>query len=158
MAIQYPKVRQYTTLNDTLLDLKKQVRASYAFAKEFLPYGINTPRELFDYLKSITTYEPDPDKNEVLQRFQTLVGENNFHGTPGAGDCDCFTIAALASFHALGFKNPVIVLVGRNKKYPCHIYAGLEMPGHKYLPFDLTEGEIGHERYYPYKQIIAFGY
>jgi hypothetical protein len=149
--------RKYTTLYDTLKDLKKQVKASYKFAESYIPDWVQTPSDLFDLLKANTEYEKDPPKNELLQKMETLLGSNNYHGMPGLGDCDCFTIAALASFKAIGIKNPVVILAGKTKKSPGHIYAGYIDNG-KYVPFDLTNETFGYERYYPYKQVLRFTY
>jgi hypothetical protein len=157
MVYTYKRVK-YPGLIGVLKGLKQQVRDSYNFANGFIPYWVETPEQLFEFLKNVTTYKKDPEGNEVLQKMETLFGPNNYHGLSGRGDCDCFTIAALASFHALGFKNPVVILAGKTNQAPGHIYAGIQISPTQYLPFDLTNDTLGYERYYKYKQVLPFSY
>lgn len=111
-----------------------------------------TPREIFDFLRGEVVYTSDPEGIELLQSMQTLFGTGNKHGIYGAGDCDCFTIAALASLIAKGYAPGLkIVLVGRSKVAPVHIYCSVFG-----VPFDLTNNKIGKERPYPYQQSLDF--
>jgi len=144
--------KPYDSLEDTLLMLKKQVRDSVPFAAKVLPAGRMTPEAIFRWLKSRVIYCNDPDGVELLQSMPTLLSYNNRHGVPGCGDCDCFTISALACLIAKGYGDSVgIYLVGRSKQAPVHIYAAIF---HK--PFDLTNNNLGQERGYPYKQYLDF--
>ena len=139
----------YTSLEHTLIMLREQARRSVSFAEQFLPAGRMKPAELFDFLKGETVYINDPAGTELLQSMPTLFSENNVHGIYGAGDCDCFTLTSLACFKAKGYKDFQIVLVGRDKAAPVHIYSMLEG-----TPFDLTNSTLGAERSYPYRQIL----
>lgn len=133
--------------------MREQARRSVPFARRFLPRGKMTPAELFDYLKSETVYINDPEGIELLQSMPTLFSEKNIHGIYGAGDCDCFTLASLACFKAKRFTNYRIVLVGRSKSAPVHIYS--ELNG---KPFDLTNNTYGAERNYPFKQVLPISF
>lgn len=143
--------KPYVNLNDTLKALRVQVIDS-------MPYAINdtpkfkTPEDIFNWLKVRTTYKKDPRGIELFQALPTLLNDNNFHGIRGAGDCDCFTIAALAMLTANGFDSG-IVLAGRNKFVPVHIYAYVDTEtGRDY--FDLTNNWYNVTRQYDYLQHI----
>lgn len=108
------------------------------------------PAEVFDFLKSEVVYKHDPPGVELLQSMPTLFSEDNVHGIYGAGDCDCFTTASLASLCVKGYNSGLgIYLVGRSKDAPVHIYAAIHS-----IPFDLTNNKLGQERHYPYKQFL----
>ena len=113
-----------------------------------------TPEQLFNWLKPFLRYTPDPPRTELLQSFPTLI-KNNFYGIPGAGDCDCYSIAMLAACACQNWKGAklYIKLVGRNKFCPVHIYTGVEINGKEYN-LDLTNKLPLTERNYPYKQKI----
>lgn len=143
--------QRYKSLNHALKYLKVQVLESLPYASTECP-KLKSPEAIFTYLKSRTCYKHDPKGIELFQTLPTLM-ENNFHGKPGAGDCDCFTIAALALLVANGFDKCGIVLVGRNPNVPVHIYAYVDYNGtREYL--DLTNKYYNFERSYPYKQSI----
>lgn len=142
----------YISLNHALKLFRQQVIESIPYAlEEFPPFS--TPEAAFNYLKARTTYKKDPRTRELFQCLPTLM-ENNFHGIVGAGDCDCFTIAALAVLAANGFETG-IVLAGRKPApfNPVHIYAYVMDNGERKI-FDLTNASYGYERFYPYKQSI----
>jgi len=142
----------YESLDRTLIMMKRQVIDSLPFAIDFLPEGKMKPSSIFNFLKEETIYFSDPSGIELLQSMPTLFGNNNQHGIYGAGDCDCFTIAALASLIAKGYESGTgIFLVGRSKYCPVHIYASIYG-----VPFDLTNNKLGQERNYPYKQYLKF--
>ena len=106
--------------------------------------------ELFDYLKERITYKHDPKGIELVHTPQSFF-EDNYHGKPAHGDCDDFSAIGIAALKAQGIPESKInvVLTGRSKKTPRHIY--LSVDGQ---PFDLTNDRIGEERTYPYKQEI----
>lgn len=139
----------YHSLERTLLALKAQAYESVDFCKHFLPNGKMNPREVFNFLKREVVYYNDPEGIELLQSTKTLFSEDNYHGIYGAGDCDCFTLTALAALHCKGYRDIGIYLVGRSKDAPVHIYAAVNK-----IPFDLTNGEMGKERNYPFKQYL----
>jgi hypothetical protein len=107
--------------------------------------------QLWNYLKPRVTFVHDTNNNEDIQRAQTLF-DNNIHGIPGAGDCDCYTVLVTSACITQGF--PVkIVLAGRNRQSPVHIYNVVKHNG-KWVSFDLTEPNYGDERHYPFKQYL----
>lgn len=144
---------KYKNLNHALRLFKTQVTESIPYALEELP-RFETPEEAFKYLRKKVTYKRDPKGVELFQTMPTLF-ENNFHGITGAGDCDCFTIAALATLIANGFTNCGIVLVGRNPLTPVHIYAYVDYNGKRNY-FDLTNRTYDYERSYPFRQEIPY--
>lgn len=138
-------------INQVLSGVRTQIIDSVQFCVDNFS-GFESAEQLFKVLKSCTTFEHDPKDIELIQSAQTLF-HNNFHGMPGAGDCDCFTVLACACFIANGWGEFDIVLAGRKKSYPVHIYTQVN-DGSGMIPFDLTEAFIGSERKYPLKQIL----
>lgn len=142
--------KKYTTLEEVLFYIKIQAIESIPFAEQFLPSSVVSINEIFNFLKKETIYKNDPPNVELLQSMKTLFSiTENKHGIYGCGDCDCFTIAALASLYARGYYHLSIVLAGRNVENPSHIYVKVNS-----TPFDLTCSRLGEVRRYPYKQII----
>jgi len=137
---------KYTTLQRTLDCMQTQIEESLSFARNFVPRG-ETPRSLFALLKQHTTYRNDPPGVELLQSMPTLM-HNNYYGIPGAGDCDCFTIAAVACCKVENI--PVrIVIVGNTEKNPTHVYAEV-MDGGRWVAFDLCSPFYGETKKYRY--------
>jgi hypothetical protein len=145
---------RYKDLNDTLRKFRGQVIDGIDYAAEEVP-RFSSPQQMFNWLKLRTQYKHDPKGRELFQTLPTLLGDDNRHGIPGAGDCDCFTIAGLTCA-LVNFDYPTgIVLVGRRKYKPVHIYQYIDTPdGRKYI--DLTNKVYNYERPYPYRQEIAF--
>jgi len=106
---------------------------------------INSAEDLWNNLKPRITYCKDPKGVELFQTYETLF-YNNFHGRSGYGDCDCFVISTLGAAAACGLPAKV-VLAGRDKKNPVHIWT--EVQG---IPFDLTNPTLGSARPYPFIQ------
>jgi hypothetical protein len=79
--------------------------------------------------------------------------ENNFWNVPGAGDCDCFTILALSMCVAHGWMDQEIVLAGRSKLSPVHIWSRIKWNG-KWYDFDLTQPYFNSTRPYKFKQYL----
>jgi len=149
--------KNYKNLQDTLKELKKQVIDSLPYVSKYIPSDITTPEELFYFLKDLTKYKKDPKGVELLQSVQTLLSENNYHGTPGKGDCDCFTILVLAACEYLGFAPQQVALVGRTAIKPTHIYSLVYDPNkNKMCAMDLTNPYYCMERKYNYKQTLDF--
>lgn len=141
----------YKNINQVLKGIRTQIIDSVQFCFDNIPVMEN-PQELFNYLKERVTFKHDPENIELLQTAETLF-TNNFHGTIGAGDCDCFVILATACFIAQGWGHIDIVLAGRNKSAPVHIYNYITWNGHTYT-FDLTEPRFNKERPYPLVQVL----
>jgi hypothetical protein len=147
----------YKSLKHTLLQLKKQVEDSLPHVGKYVPSDIETPEELFYFLRENVKYKKDPKGIELLQTVQTLMSKNNYHGKPGAGDCDCFTILVLASNIHLDFGPQQVALVGKSKISPSHIYSLVyDEEKNKMCAMDLTNPYYCMERSYPYKQTLNF--
>ena len=137
---------KYTTLQRTLDCMQLQIEDSLSFARNFVPRG-ETPRSLFALLKQHTTYRHDPPGVELLQSMPTLM-HRNFYGIPGAGDCDCFCIAAVSCCVVENI--PVrIVVVGNTAKNPTHVYAEV-LDGGRWTAFDLCSPFYGETKKYRY--------
>jgi hypothetical protein len=146
---------KYTDIDRTLQALMMQVKESLPFAAEHFP-NVSSPEQLFYDLKGLTLYRNDPPGVEFIQSMPTLFSDithrSGIRYPVGAGDCDCFTVTALAILKANGYKT-AIVLRGRSKSAPVHIYPAV-WNGSKWVPFDLTNKYYGHERRYPYRQTL----
>jgi len=129
--------------------IKLQAMEGLPYVKKNIPAGLNN-EQLFNYLKDRVIYKHDPKGIELVHTPVSLF-EDNYHGKSGAGDCDDFTMLSIAALKAQGVPESKIdvVLTGRNKRQPRHIYLAVDGQ-----PFDLTNDQIGEERTYPYKQLI----
>jgi len=77
--------RKYKDISDTMRAIKTQIRDSLPFACKNVPQ-FSKPSELWHWLKDRIEFKNDPPNTELLQTMQTLF-KNNFHGSPGLGDC-----------------------------------------------------------------------
>lgn len=140
-------LQPYKNLKHTLLALKGQVIDSIPFAEKFIPEYIKSPMELFYFLRHRVTYENDPKGIEYIQTMQTLMNNG------GYGDCDCFSVTALASLYICRFQPMYVELASNNKFCPTHIYTSVYDPVKKKIcPFDLTNPIYNYERPYKYHQ------
>ena len=139
----------YKNLTDTVIQLQNQAIESIPYCQEITD-GISDPESLFNYLKTITTYKNDPPGIELIHTPESLF-EKNFHGDPGAGDCDDFTALSISCLHCIGIK-PYIVLAGNQKDHPTHVYAGF-LRG-RFYDFDLTQTFYDTERKYKFRQFL----
>jgi len=146
-------LKKYESLNDVLVHLKYQVVDSMQYIQNNVP-RFNHPKSLFYYLRAITTYKNDPDTIELLMTAQTMLSGSHT-GTPGAGDCDDFTILGLAGLINCGFVDNFVILSGNNKTAPVHIYIKTNYKN-KIYTFDLTNPVFNTERKYKYYQTIKF--
>jgi hypothetical protein len=146
MKIKIP----YKNIRHTISMMQKQIEESLDYAEDFTPRD-TTPKELFWIMRQNLTYKNDPPGVELLQSFPSMM-EDNYHGTPGAGDCDCFTIAAVACCKAAGIPCR-IVIVGNSPAAPSHVYCEVA-DGGEWVPFDLVNPWYGHTKKYAYKKII----
>lgn len=145
---------QTTDITETVQGIADRIDASLNFAEIWVPGDCRTPHDLFYLLKSATTFKHDKPGVEQIQSMQTLF-TNNIHGLPGAGDCDCLTVAACASLHVIGY-NCGLVLQG-NGKYATHVLAYYVGPNGKTYPFDLTEN-FNELRPYKKSQFIKINF
>jgi len=145
-------LKEYTGIDETIYFLKLQIIDSLDYALKTTP-NFENPRQLFEWLKPKLIYKNDFANTELLQSMPTLF-KNNCHGTPGAGDCDCFTITTVACMIAQDWNNININLVGRQKTHPVHIYTDIIWKGQRQV-LDFTNKKFNQERPYPYRQRIA---
>ena len=140
----------YKNLHHTIEMMGKQIEESIPYAQKFVPRDCDA-KELFWILRNNVKYVNDPDGIELLQSMPSMF-EDNYHGIPGAGDCDCFTITAIAC--CLVSNIPCrIVVVGNNPSAPSHVYAEV-MDNGKWIPFDLVNAYYGETKNYAYKTYI----
>lgn len=143
--------KPYVSLEDTLKLLKLQVRDSINFASDFIPEDLESPQGFFYWLKPQLTFKKDPRGKELLQNFETLMQRN------GRGDCDCFTIAALASAQVLQFPMMWVCLTGNTMFAPTHIYTETWDPFRKQIcTIDFTNPVYNMQRSYKFKQRLPF--
>ncbi len=112
---------------------------------------VTTPKEIWFILKDNLVYKNDPPGIELLQSFPSLMNDN-YWGIPGAGDCDCFTIAALACAAARGIPARAVI-VGNSSEAPTHVYAQL-WDGSRWIDFDLVSSDYGVTKPYKHKQTL----
>jgi hypothetical protein len=143
---------RYKNLNQTLRGIREQVIDSIDFCANELP-RYSDPVEMFQDLKMRVIYKNDPDNIELLQSAQTLLTESNYHGTPGAGDCDCFSILVLACCLVNGWNDNEIILTGHKKNRAAHIYTATTVKGKRYI-LDLTNSFPNYERKYKFCQTL----
>lgn len=142
----------YPGLNESLKYLRLQVIESLPYVAKHTP-RMNDPEQIFNYAKARYRYKNDPTAIEFFQTVPTLLTDNKFFGA-GEGDCDDATIFILSLLLINGFPAG-IVLAGRNKYKPTHIYAYTEQGANRYN-LDLTNKNFDQIRPYPYKQYIPF--
>ena len=144
--------KPYKDIYETMYYLLLQVKDSLKFADNWLPDNIGNDTEyLYKLLKSCTKFHDDTKGEELIQSMQTLF-EHNVHGKSGYGDCDCFVTTVTACCAVLNIPC-MIVLAGRDKKEPVHIYNMVYDNG-EWIPFDLTNNYYGEKRFYPFTQKI----
>jgi hypothetical protein len=144
-------ITPYTDINATMRGIRTQVIDSINWTCDNLP-KFSTPEEMFKTLKSMVTYKNDPPGVELLQSVPTLF-TNNYWGIRGAGDCDCFSILVLTCGVCSGFNDQRIVLAGRSKIAPVHIWTEIKYKG-KWYSMDLTQPFINSTREYRYTQYL----
>lgn len=144
-------ITDYTDINATMKGIRVQVIDSLDFCLNEMP-RFDDPELMFKTLKQVITYKNDPRGVELLQSVPTLFN-NNYWGRSGAGDCDCFSILALSMFVANGFNRKRIVLAGRSKLAPSHIWTMVKVNGIWY-DFDLTQPYFNTRRPYKFIQYL----
>jgi transglutaminase-like putative cysteine protease len=141
----------YTDINGTMKAIRTQVLDSLYFCKNSMP-TFNNPEQMFNALREMIVYKNDPPGVELLQSVPTLF-KNNYHGIPGAGDCDCFSILVLSMCAVHGWNDQKIVLAGRTKLAPVHIWTQVYYNGAWY-DLDLTNKYFNTTRKYKYLQFL----
>jgi hypothetical protein len=141
----------YTDINATMRGIRQQVIDSLEFCVNEMP-RFDDPEQMFKALKNMVTYKNDPAGTELLQSVPTLF-TNNYWGISGAGDCDCFSILVLAMCVAHGWNKQEIILAGRSKLMPVHIWTVVYVDGKRYS-MDLTNAYCNIERNYKFIQVL----
>jgi hypothetical protein len=145
-------ITPYTDINATMRGIHKQVCDSIQFYCDKMPF-YNTPQQMFDSLKQMVTYKNDPPGVELLQTVQTLMTDKNYWGIKGAGDCDCFSILILTACCCHNWNEQRIVLAGRSKVAPVHIWTEVKYKG-KWYCMDLTQKLFNTHRPYKFIQYL----
>lgn len=144
----------YKSIKHTMREFGRQIAASVPYARNWMPVT-DSPKDMFWILKQHTTYKNDPPGVELLQSMPSLM-DDNYWGIPGAGDCDCFTITAVAC--AVANHIPVrICIVGNDSQGPSHVYCEMKDNG-QWVPFDLVNAFYGETKPYRNKKIIKVNY
>jgi transglutaminase-like putative cysteine protease len=141
----------YTDINATMRGIRQQVIDSLEFCVNEMP-RFDDPEQMFKALKNMVTYKNDPPGTELLQSVPTLF-KNNYWGISGAGDCDCFSILVLSMCVAHGWNKQEIILAGRSKLMPVHIWTVVYVDGKRYS-MDLTNAYCNLERNYKFIQVL----
>lgn len=141
---------KYKSLEDTLEALVIQAMLSVNYCAAMWGSD-NNLKQIWTIVSQNTTYKHDPKGVELIQSVPTLI-DNNFHGIPGAGDCDCFSVFFIAMLIANGYHPDqiYIVLQGRTENIPTHIY--IMCNG---VNLDATEAHYNSIRNYPYIQFVS---
>lgn len=148
MAKQFLK---YKDINQVLRAIRTQVIDSYDYYLQKMPM-FDSPEQMFNSLKTMVTYKHDPPGIELLQSVQTLFSDN-YWGIAGAGDCDCFSILILTACQCHGWTDQRIVLAGRSKAAPVHIWTEVYFDG-DWHAMDLTQPYYNTTRDYPLVQYL----
>lgn len=141
----------YTNINAVMKGIRTQVIDSLDYCVNDMP-TFDSPEQMFNTLRNMVKYKNDPPGIELLQTVPTLFN-NNYWGISGAGDCDCFTILLLSMNIANGFNDQQIVLAGRSKISPVHIWVRVKHKGSWY-DMDLTQQYFNSIRKYKYVQYL----
>lgn len=141
----------YTDINATMRGIRTQVIDSLNYCAAEMP-TFNDPESMFKALKNMINYKNDPPGVELLQSVPTLF-ENNYWGKRGAGDCDCFSILVLSMCVVHGWNKQQIVLAGRSKLAPVHIWTRVCF-NNKWYDIDLTEPYFNQRRDYKFVQYL----
>lgn len=143
-------ITPYTDINATMKGIRQQVLDSIQWYCDNMPFYRN-PEQMFNNLKNMVVYKNDPDGVELLQTVPTLMSNQNYWGIKGAGDCDCFSILVLTACCCHNWNNQRIVLAGRSKVAPVHIWTEVKYNG-KWYAMDLTQKLFNTTRDYKFIQ------
>ena len=139
----------YQDINETLKGLHIQVCDSLDYCAQNFEY--KNPRQMYYDLLPKIIYKNDPPGTELIQSVPTLF-ENNYWGTSGMGDCDCFSVLTLAIGSVNKWKQR-IVLCGREYSAPVHIFTQVFWNG-AWRTVDLTARLYDTHRKYPLYQYL----
>ena len=144
-------ITPYTDINATMRGIRTQVIDSLNYCASEMPI-FETPEQMFNNLKNMVIYKNDPEGVELLQTVPTLFNAN-YWGISGAGDCDCFSILVLSMCAVHKWNEQQIVLAGRSKLAPVHIWTRVKH-NNKWFDMDLTQPYFNTTRKYKFLQYI----
>jgi hypothetical protein len=147
MKIKIP----YQNIDQTLKGIHRQVCDSLDYCANEMPV-YSDPITMFYGLKPLIKYHNDPPGVELLQSVPTLFN-NNYWNESGAGDCDCFSILVLSMVSVHNFGPQRIVLCGRSKLAPVHIFTQVYYKG-RWITLDLTRPLVNSHRPYKFYQLL----
>ena len=145
---------KYKSLDNTLFWLVQQALISVPYCRE--KFGSNNSiQKIWTIGKFNLNYTKDTPGVEQIQSVPTLL-ENNIHGKPGSGDCDCFTVFTISMLLASNYnpKDIFIVLQGRKKNLAVHVLTAIKESNGKYYYIDFTEKHPGVKRKYNFIQFV----
>jgi len=141
----------FENINQTLKGIHTQVCDSLEYCANEMPVYDN-PLQMYYGLLPLVKYKNDPPGIELLQSVPTLF-DNNYWGISGAGDCDCMSILVLSMCAVHGWSRQRIVLCGRTKSYPVHIFTEVFYKG-KWHTMDLTRKLYNTHKEYKFYQLL----
>ncbi len=141
----------YKDLDQTMKGIHTQVCDSIDYCAQYMPI-YNNPKDIYYSLLPMIKYKNDPPGVELLQSVPTLF-ENNYWGVSGSGDCDCFTILILTMCAVHGWNKQRIVLCGRSKAVPVHIFSQVFYNG-RWITLDLTRRLYDTHKPYKFYQLL----
>lgn len=141
----------YKGINQVMKAIREQIIYSYNYCANNLP-SFNTPEQLYNNMLPYLTYKNDPPGVELLQSVPTLF-ENNYWGKSGCGDCDCFVILICSMCQVNRIGKQRIVLAGRTKDAPVHIWSEIYYNG-QWCAMDMTQKLYNSTRPYKYIQYL----
>jgi hypothetical protein len=100
----------------------------------------------------VTTYTNDPEEVELVHGPKSLFTDN-YHGKPGAGDCDDLATLARGCFLAQGRKNYFVVGGNRLGEW-AHVWNAVHVGNGLYQPFDLVHDRFGCVFPFNYVRVI----
>ena len=140
----------YDDINQVMRFMNVQIYEGVPFCYEFA--NTTNAKDLYNLFNTLFKYKNDPPNIELIMSPETFAN-NNYWGIDFAGDCDDFVTFITSYCISLEIKCE-IVLAGRSKKSPVHIYNYVEYNG-KMIPFDITNRLFNYEREgYKYKQFL----
>lgn len=141
----------YKDINQVMQYMNVQIYEGLRFCQDFST--MTNTKDLYNTLNTLFIYKNDPPDIELIMSPETFATSNNYWGSAYMGDCDDF-VTFITSYCIAHNIKCEIVLAGRSKKAPVHIYNMVEYED-KMIPFDITNRLFNYERDgYKYKQIL----
>lgn len=139
----------FKNIDQTLKGIHLQVCDSLDYCANEMP-RYRDPKSMYYGLLPLLKYKNDPPGIELLQSVPTLF-EKNYWGVSGSGDCDCMSILVLSMCAVHGWNKQRIVLCGRSKAYPVHIFTQVYF-NNQWVTMDLTRKLYNSHKPYKFYQ------